>query len=141
MIPDGTNHMNPHLRYQKAQTLSWTRVDMLLTIYEHVVASLSEGAVLLENENLSGLLPVRIRAQKALLAVADGLDLEQGELPTQVLRLVVFALDQVRTNDAASWRSAARVMQTLRDGFAEIQDQARLAEYDGKIPALDAVRT
>lgn len=132
--------MNPHLRYQTTQTYSWTRIDMLLTIYEHVVASLTEGAVLLEQDRPSQLLPVRIRAQKALLAVADGLDLEQGELPTQVLRLVVFALDQVRTDEASRWRSAARVMSTLRDGFAEIQDQMRLAEYDGKIPALDAVR-
>ncbi|MFO0978566.1 MAG: hypothetical protein U0996_19325 [Planctomycetaceae bacterium] len=133
--------MNPHLRYQTAQTFSWTRIDMLLTIYEHVVIALTEGAVLIENGKLSDLLPVRIRAQKALLAVADGLDLDQGELPTQVLRLVVFALDQVRSNDAASWRSAARVMQTLREGFEDIQDQARLAEYDGKVPSLDAVRT
>jgi hypothetical protein len=132
--------MNPRLRYQTAQTYSWTRIDMLLTIYEHVVASLTEGAVLLEQDKSSQLLPVRIRAQKALLAVADGLDLEQGELPTQVLRLVVFALDQARTEDASQWRAAARVMSTLRDGFAEIQDQLRLAEYDGKIPALDAVR-
>ncbi len=132
--------MNPHLRYQTTQTYSWTRIDMLLTIYEHVVASLTEGAVLLEQDRPSQLLPVRIRAQKALLAVADGLDLEQGELPTQVLRLVVFALDQVRTDEPSRWRSAARVMSTLRDGFAEIQDQMRLAEYDGKIPALDAVR-
>ncbi len=133
--------MNPHLRYQTTQTYSWTRIDMLLTIYEHVVAALTEGAVILEQgKPVSQLLPVRIRAQKALLAVADGLDLEQGELPTQVLRLIVFALDQVRTEDATQWRSAARVMSTLRDGFADIQDQARLAEYDGKIPALDAVR-
>ncbi len=132
--------MNPRLRYQTTQTYSWTRIDMLLTIYEHVVASLTEGAVLLEQHKPGELLPVRIRAQKALLAVADGLDLEQGELPTQVLRLVVFALDQVRTDEADRWRSAARVMSTLRDGFAEIQDQMRLAEYDGKIPALDAVR-
>ena len=113
---------------------------MLLTIYEHVVSALTEGAVLLEEGKPSQLIPIRIRAQKALLAVADGLDLEQGELPTQVLRLVVFALDQVRTDDPTNWRSAARVMNTLREGFAEIQDQARLAEYDGKIPALDAVR-
>ena len=132
--------MNPHLRYQQTQTLSWTRIDMLLTIYEHVVSALTEGAVLLEEGKPSQLIPIRIRAQKALLAVADGLDLEQGELPTQVLRLVVFALDQVRTDDPTNWRSAARVMNTLREGFAEIQDQARLAEYDGKIPALDAVR-
>jgi flagellin-specific chaperone FliS len=132
--------MNPHLRYQQTQTLSWTRVDMLLTIYDHVVSALTEGAVLLEQGKGAQLIPIRIRAQKALLAVADGLDLEQGELPTQVLRLVVFALDQVRTDDAVNWRSAARVMNTLRDGFAEIQDQARVAEYDGRIPALDAVR-
>jgi len=30
-------------------------------------------------------------------------------------------------------------MTTLREGFQSIQDEARTAEYQGRIPALDAV--
>jgi hypothetical protein len=52
---------------------------------------------------------------------------------------VVFAIDQIKTRSPEAWRSAADVMNTLRDGFLEIQDQARVDEYEGRIPALDAV--
>lgn len=57
----------------------------------------------------------------------------------QILRLVVFAIDQINTPSGDAWCSAARVMNTLREGFLEIQDDARRDEYEGRIPALDAV--
>ncbi len=131
--------MNPHLRYKSSQSLAWTRVDMLLLIYDQAVSSLNEGALLLEQNRQSELLPVSLKAQRTLLMIAEGLKLDQGEVPTQVLRLCVFALDQVRTQSPDAWRSAAKVMTTLREGFQSIQDEARTAEYEGRIPALDTV--
>ncbi len=112
---------------------------MLLLIYDQAVSSLSEGALLLDQNRQSELLPVSLKAQRTLLMIAEGLKLDQGEVPTQILRLCVFALDQVRTQSPAAWRSAAKVMATLREGFQTIQDEARTAEYEGRIPALDAV--
>jgi flagellin-specific chaperone FliS len=131
--------MNAHLKYKSVQTYSWTRVDMLVLIYDQAVTTLNEGARLLEQNRTADLPPVSLKALRILLAIADGLDLRQGELPTQVLRLVVYALDQIRIPSAEAWRSASSVMNTLREGFVEIQDQARRDEYEGRIPALDAV--
>ncbi len=133
------NPMNPHLKYKTVQTYSWTRIDMLVLIYDQAVSTLNEGARLLEHHRHQDLPPVSLKAMRILLAIADGLDLEKGELPVQVLRLVVFAIDQVKTQSAEAWRSAASVMSTLREGFVEIQEQARKDEYEGRIPALDAV--
>lgn len=131
--------MNPHLKYKAVQSYSWTRIDMLILIYDQAVATLNEGARLLEQNKLSELPPVNLKALRILLAIADGLDLQKGDLPAQILRLVVYALDQIRTQSAESWKSAATVMNTLREGFVEIQDEARKDEYEGRIPALDAV--
>lgn len=131
--------MNPYHRYKSNEALSWTRIDMLLLVYEQAVSTLHEGARLLEEHRESELPPVRLKAMKTLLLIAEGLNLECGELPVQILRLVVFAIDQINTPSAETWRSAARVMNTLREGFLEIQDQARRDEYEGRIPALDAV--
>lgn len=131
--------MNPHLKYQTAQSWSWTRIDMLLLIYDKTLSTLNEGARLLDQNRIPELLAVRIRAMKALLAIADGLDVEQGELAVSIMRLVIFAIDQIRTSDSAAWRNAAQVLSTVREGFLEIQDQARRDEYEGRIPALDAV--
>ena len=131
--------MNPHLKYRTVQTYSWTSIDMLVLIYDQAVAALSEGAKLLEQNRASELPPVNLKALRVLLAIADGLNIDKGELPVQVLRLVVYAMDQIKTQNAESWRSALSVMETLREGFVEIQDEARKDEYEGRIPALDAV--
>jgi hypothetical protein len=131
--------MNPHLKYKTVQSYSWTRVDMLIVVYDQAVSALSEGARLLEQNRGAELPAVKLRAMKTLLAIAEGLNLQRGELPIQVLRLVVFALDQVRIESAEAWRSAESVISTLRAGFLEIQDDARKDEYEGRIPALDAV--
>jgi flagellin-specific chaperone FliS len=131
--------MNPHLKYKTVQSYSWTRVDMLILVYDQAVSALSEGARLLEQNRKAELPAVKLRAMKTLLAIAEGLNLQKGELPIQVLRLVVFALDQVRIESAEAWRSAESVISTLRAGFLEIQDEARKDEYEGRIPALDAV--
>ena len=131
--------MNPHLKYKTVQSYSWTRVDMLILVYDQAVSALSEGARLLEQNRKAELPTVKLRAMKTLLAIAEGLNLQRGELPIQVLRLVVFALDQVRIESAEAWRSAESVISTLRAGFLEIQDEARKDEYEGKIPSLDAV--
>ncbi len=57
----------------------------------------------------------------------------------QVLRLVVFSLDQIKDSSAMRGGLRLQVMNKLREGFREIQEQARNDEYEGRIPALDAV--
>ena len=131
--------MNPYLKYKQASSLSWSRIDMLLVVYDQAVKSLDEGLQLLEQNRASELPPVRLRAMRTLLAIVDGLDLKQGELPTQILRLVEFCADQIKSQSPDAWRNAAEVIHKLREGFQEIQDQARNDEYEGRIPALDAV--
>jgi flagellin-specific chaperone FliS len=131
--------MNPHLKYKTTQSLAWTRIDMLLLIYDHAVSALTEGTRLLESNRVAELPPVSLKAMRSLLMIADGLNLNHGELPTQVMRLVVFSLDQIKTQSPEAWRSAREVMSKLREGFQEIQEQARKDEYEGLIPALDAV--
>lgn len=134
-----TDNVNPYLKYQTVQSWSWTRVDMLILAYDQAVAALSEGALLLEQGRSSELPAVSLRAMKVLVTIAEGLNLEQGDLPVQVMRLVVYSMDQIRTSSAEAWRSAESVFRTLREGFVEIQDEARCAEYEGRIPALESV--
>ena len=72
--------MNPYLKYKTVQAYSWTRVDMLILIYDQTVSTLNEGARLLDQNRPQEMPPVSLKAMKFLLAIADGLDLEKGEL-------------------------------------------------------------
>jgi hypothetical protein len=80
--------MNAHLKYKQNSSLAWTRIDMLLVVYNLTVAALDEGARLIEQNRTAELAPVRLRAMRRLIAIADGLDLNQEGLPIQILRLV-----------------------------------------------------
>ena len=112
---------------------------MLLVVYNLTVAALDEGARLIEENRASELAPVRLKTMRRLVAIADGLDLNQDGLPIQILRLVEFSLEQIRSDSSQAWRAAAKVMSTLQEGFTEIQDEARNDECEGRIPALTSV--
>ena len=131
--------MNPYQKYKQISSRSWTRVDMLLVVYDQVVSALNDGVRLLREDRTTELPAVRLRAMRTLLAIADGLDLNQGDVPNQVLRLVEYSMEQIKSQSADEWLSAAEVMNKLREGFQEIQEQARKDEYEGRIPALDVV--
>ena len=131
--------MNPYQKYKQISSRSWTRVDMLLVVYDQVVSALNDGVRLLREDRTTELPAVRLRAMRTLLAIADGLDLNQGDVPNQVLRLVEYSLEQIKSQSADAWLSAAEVIDKLREGFQEIQEQARKDEYEGRIPALDVV--
>jgi flagellin-specific chaperone FliS len=131
--------MNPYQKYKQISSRSWTRVDMLLVVYDQVVTALNDGVRLLREDRTTELPAVRLRAMRTLLAIADGLDLNQGDVPNQVLRLVEYSLEQIKSQSADAWLSAAEVINKLREGFQEIQEQARKDEYEGRIPALDVV--
>ncbi len=131
--------MNPYQKYRQISSRSWTRVDMLLVVYDQVVSALNDGVRRLREDRTTELPAVRLRAMRTLLAIADGLDLNQGDVPNQVLRLVEYSLEQIKSHSADAWLSAAEVINKLREGFQEIQEQARKDECEGKIPALDVV--
>ncbi|MCA9011659.1 MAG: hypothetical protein KDB01_18025 [Planctomycetaceae bacterium] len=131
--------MNPYSKYKQASSLSWTRIDMLLVVYDQTVFALDEGQRLLAEKRTSELPGVRLKAMRALVAIVDGLDLAQPGLPVQILRLVEFSLEQIKSDSADAWRAASNVIGKLREGFLEIQEQARVDEYEGRIPALNAV--
>ncbi len=129
--------MNPHLKYKNAVAVSWTRIDMLLLIYEKAVQALQEGVRQISQQNFAELPETRLAAHRALLMIAEGLNLQDGEVPAQVMRLCLFALEKSSGSSKQDWQAAAEIIQTLREGFLEIQDDARTAEYSGRIPALD----
>lgn len=129
--------MNPHLKYQSTSSLSWTRIDMLLVVYDKVSQSLQEGLRALAGNRPEELQLSRMGVQRSVLTIVDGLNLEVGDTPAQILRLCLYVLEQTRTDSPEAWRSSLQVMQTVQQGFEAIQQTAREAEYRGELPALD----
>lgn len=133
--------MDPRSQYKSTQATSWTRIDMLLHIYDHAICALKAGMQALDrNESLdSGSL--RRDAQTRVMLIVEGLDLKQGEVPQNIMRICTHILDVTCRDDACEWERCASLLEVIRSGFAEVQDEARQAEADGAIPPLEFAAT
>jgi flagellar secretion chaperone FliS len=133
--------MNPHLRYQENTAHSWARIDMLLLVYDKLVGALQDGVRCLETAKLSNLRTARFEVQRCITVIADGLDLNQGEVPRNIVRLCLFTVERTTGEVLEDWKASLSVMQSVREGFSQIQDEARELEHTGKIPALNLTGT
>ena len=79
-----------------------------------------------------------LQAQKALLAIQTGLKPEESEVAFNIARLLHFVLARVADKEFAP---AIHVLETLREGFQGIADEANDLEAKGEIPALPEIDT
>ena len=128
--------MNPHLKYRNAKAISWTRIDMLLVIYEAAIEALDRGIAILESQDHSHLPPARIDAQRKVLLIAEGLSIDEDPTAAHIMSLCIFVLDQVQSDSLEQWKTSVKLLETLHDGFQEIADDARELERTGQIPQL-----
>ena len=129
--------MDPRQRYKTSQAQSWTRVDMLIHIYNHASESLETGAnALLAGQDLDTN-SIRRDAVTKVMLIVDGLALDSGELAQNVLRICTFIMQRTYSNDPEAWKHSAELLSTLRSGFLEIRDEANKAEASGQIPPIN----
>lgn len=124
--------------YQQASATSWARIDMLLALYDATLFALEHGQAAVQSNDQAALLKYRFRSQRLISELMGGVDREQGELPGNVYRLLMFALMQTSGTTEEAWASAIAVISQLQTAFREIRDQAVQLERNGQIPPLGA---
>ena len=129
--------MNPHLKYRNAKAITWTRIDMLLVIYEAAIEALDHGIGILESQDQSELLYAQIDAQRKILLIAEGLSIDEDPTAVHIMNLCVFVLDQIQTDKLEQWQTSLKLIETLHEGFQEIADDARELERTGQVPQLE----
>lgn len=114
---------------------------MLLHIYDHAISALKAGTIALDNGEPLDAGSVRRDAQTRVMLIVEGLDLKQGEVPQNIMRICTHILDVTCRDDAGEWDRCATLLEVIRSGFAEVQDEARQAEADGSVPPLEFAAT
>lgn len=132
--------MSPYEKYRSQITTSWTRIDMLLALYDGAIRCLDRGIAGSGSSPGGAREPVPatgvLEAQNLILALLEGLDDSVGEPAPSIRRLLLFCLDRVQTRSPSSWSEAREILNTLRDGFRQIADEARTLELQGQLPPL-----
>jgi len=125
-------------KYHGPHEVGWTRIDMLLALFDGAIGRFESAADALAREDYAAAAPHLIRAQRMVVELLAGLDMKHGELPRRLRGLYAFVLRQTTDCKPDSIRQACRILQTIREGFEGIREEARQLERNGELPSLEA---
>ena len=126
-----------HSAYKQSKKTNLTRVDLLIALYDKTLQTLATGIEALQAEDKAGFESERITAYRCIVALLDGIDVEQGEVARNVQRLCMYSIRLVLDGTVEHWETAMRILRRLHDSFVQIRDQAVALELNGEIPPLN----
>jgi flagellin-specific chaperone FliS len=128
--------MNSLNAYKKQSLVSgWTRIEMLLMIYDRAIGSLEACQAAHRDEDWATLGKHFLDSQKAIAAIHAGLKLEENEVAYNIACLLHFVVVSLEKRE---FDPAIKVLSELRAGFAAIADEANELERNGEIPPIPA---
>jgi flagellar secretion chaperone FliS len=137
--------MNPHTVYQEQYQASETRIELLLDLFERAILRLEQAGEAFRRNDPEEAMTLLVKAQVLVEAIASGIDLNQGQLAIDLLRLYEFAVFSMRKRSAASVETALKVLRPLYEGFQAIRSEACDLERTGTIsragesPSIQAI--
>lgn len=128
--------MTPHQAYRRNVQSGWTRIDMLLAIYDNTISALDDGLDVLNRNELSAYPARQLRASELCLLLLSGVDTNASESAMRIRDLCLYCLDQISQPDPDGWLNARNILTTLREGFQAIREQGVRMEAEGAIAPL-----
>lgn len=131
--------MNPNrqvIAAYQSRSNKWTRVDLLIALYDRTVMSLRALAEAIENEE-NETLSYQTRTVFLLEQIVEGIDPDQCEYSNRINSLCEYALNSLECKDVNALRSAASALAEIQDGFQSIRSDAVALEENGTIPPLN----
>jgi hypothetical protein len=127
--------MSPHFTYQRSAAAAWTRIDLLLTVYD-VGLQTAHGALnaLAMGDEL-GATRQRLKFYRVLMQILDGLD-ARYESTQNIQRLALYMFDRANQGRLEDWRSILKILNVLREGFTAVREQAIELESRGLVPSV-----
>lgn len=125
-----------HQAYRQSTKTSLTRIDMLIALYETTLRSIGLGLAAQMEGDISQFEIQRIRVYKCLVALLDGINVEQGEVARNIQQLCMYCGTLILSGKPDQWKATQRILQPLYDSFAKIRNTAVEMELSGEIPAL-----
>jgi flagellar secretion chaperone FliS len=134
--------MNPYAKYARPEpTTGWTRIDLLLALYDGALERLDKAAAALRAGDPGTAVPLMARVQLIVTELAAGVRTDVDEdMGTNYLRLYEFVVTSLRTPALDGIADARKVLATLRDGFEAIRQEANELERSGKLAAADKLQ-
>lgn len=127
--------------YKSQSPQPWTRIELLLALYDRAVENLDNCLGSLAKNDTASYVLQRTRAAAIVTAIRSGVLTEYGEIPNKVDQLCEYVQMCLAEGTGERISSARKVMNSLREGFKGICDEANRLERAGEIPSLPHVST
>ncbi len=131
--------MNPRNAYVLGNAANWTRVNLLVALYDRALHHCEQcvGGDEQSSVGKNAAAFHRLRVLRILMHLRMGLNLHMGELPQRMNELLEFVQDGVISGEAARIQDGMRVLQTLRATYAAMREEAIELERAGEVPPLE----
>lgn len=126
--------MNPYKSAQENSITHWTRVDLLIAIYNKAISHIEQMSAASDEATATS---ERLKAVRLVAHLLAGLNKEHGEIPQRIEQLLEFVSHSLSEASPASAANAMKVLVTLREAFEGIREQAVEMESNGELPALN----
>jgi len=130
--------MTPHQAYHRSSQSGWTRIEMLLAIYDETITAIEGGLEILNQDRMADYPAQQLRASQLCLLLISGIDPGGSDVSRQIYSLCLFCLNQISQPVAGNWTHARDLLMTLRSGFQEIREQGIQMENEGTIARLSS---
>jgi len=127
--------MSPHFTYQRSAAAAWTRIDLLLTVYDVGLQTAQAALNALAVGDELGATRQRLKFYRVLMQVLDGLD-ARYETTQNIQRLALYMFDRSNQGRPEDWRSIVKILNVLREGFNAVREQAIELESRGLVPPV-----
>jgi len=129
--------VNPYATYQRQSTPSWTRIDMLLALFDGGVERCEQALAALERQDQRAAKKLLVKARLIVLGLASGVIPDGDPVSTLILQLYEYAQHSLGQGKVEDVRGALGVLRTLREGYRKIRPEAVALERGGLIPPID----
>lgn len=133
--------MNPFSTYQRQTAPSWTRIDMLLALFDGGVERCEQALAALERQDQRAAKNLLIKARLIVLGLASGVVFDGDPVTTTIVQLYEYAQHALGQGNVTDVRGALNVLRILRDGFQKVRSEAVDLERRGVIPPINNTST
>ena len=130
--------MNPYARLQQQSMPSWTRIDILLALYDGAIERCEQALAALDRRDETAARKLVDKARLIVMGLASGVVSDGDPVTTDILRLYEYVLQALERGGAEDVRGALNVLRILREGFQKIRPEAAELERAGAIPPVAA---
>lgn len=127
---------NPFETYRSQRAASWTRVDMVLALYDEAISRIGQALEALDRSEPVVSRQHCLRILQVIACLRSGVDADAGSLPQDILRLYNFIDRCITGGTREDLEVARKIITPIRDSFQEIRDNVAELEQIGEIPPL-----